>query len=223
MGVKVRQKPRRRQARHERRALTPPREPLRRMVDLLAASGLIILTAPLLLLGIALVAVSGRPIFFGHERLGQAGVRFRCWKLRTMHPSAENLLDHEPELYEAYVRNGFKIPANEDPRITRIGRFLRRTYLDELPQLYNVLVGDMSLFGPRPIIDQELKQYRKRSQDFLRIKPGLFGEWTSLGRHRPPYPERARLELAYVQNRSVLRDLSILIRSIPAIIVGQKS
>lgn len=222
MGVAVRKKPRRARARRTSRSAERARSELvRRSVDIVAAGFLILLTSPLLLASLALVALTGRPLFFGHERLGQNGVRFRCWKLRTMHPEAESLLDHDPELYTQYLRNGFKIPAHEDPRVTRIGRFLRQSYLDELPQLFNVLFGSMSLFGPRPIVDQELREYRNRARQFLQVKPGLLGEWSSLGRRRPAYPERARLELEYIENRTVRRDLAILLRSIPAILAGQ--
>ena len=221
MGVTLRRRPRRARARR-RFTMTPPKpEPLRRAVDVIGATLLLILAAPLLLVGIALVALTGRPVWFGHERIGQNGVRFRCWKLRTMHVDAERALDEHPELYELYVSNGFKIPAARDPRVTRIGRWLRATYIDELPQLFNVLQGSMSLFGPRPVIDQELRQYGGRAQELLRVKPGLLGEWTSLGRQRPSYPERALLELDYVVHRSVRRDLHILLRAIPNLLAGQ--
>jgi lipopolysaccharide/colanic/teichoic acid biosynthesis glycosyltransferase len=138
-----------------------------------------------------------------------------------MSVDAEERLDREPELYELYVRNGFKLPAASDPRITLVGRVLRRTYIDEIPQFFNVLRGEMSLIGPRPIVDAELRSYGRHADDLLRIKPGLFGAWTSLGRQRPPYPIRARLELEYVRNRTVREDLRILRRSFRAIIAGQ--
>jgi lipopolysaccharide/colanic/teichoic acid biosynthesis glycosyltransferase len=174
-----------------------------------------------LLLAIVAVALTGRPIFFGHERLGVGGTRFRCWKLRTMQVDAERQLDAQATLRDAYRRNGFKIPQSEDPRITTLGHVLRRTYIDELPQLFNVLFGTMSLFGPRPIVPEELRNYGKHGEQLLRLKPGVFGAWTSLGRERPPYPQRAWLELEYVNNRSFWRDLIILLRSIPAILSGQ--
>jgi lipopolysaccharide/colanic/teichoic acid biosynthesis glycosyltransferase len=222
MGVTVRRRARRARARTRPSAIAASQpELVRRAVDIMGAALLLVLTGPLLLGGMLLVALTGRPIFFGHERIGRNGVRFRCWKLRTMHPDAERALDHHPELYELYVSNGFKIPAGRDPRITRMGRWLRVTYIDELPQLVNVLEGSMSLFGPRPVIEQELRQYRKRVDELLRVKPGLLGEWTSLGRKRPSYPERARLELDYVANRSFRRDLRILLRAIPNLVAGQ--
>ncbi|MEX2283318.1 MAG: sugar transferase [Gemmatimonadota bacterium] len=194
---------------------------VRRGFDIAIASSLFVVLSPLLLLAIVAVACTGRPIFFGHRRLGLDGVPFLCWKLRTMTPDAEELLDREPDLRERYRRNGFKLPVSEDPRITLVGGVLRRTYIDEIPQLYNVLCGEMSVIGPRPIVEAELRNYGKRGPELLRVKPGLLGAWTSLGRSRPSYPQRAYLELDYVNRRSVLRDLRILVRSVPVVLRGQ--
>jgi exopolysaccharide production protein ExoY len=189
----------------------------------LAAAALLVLTAPLLLAALALVAVSsGRPLFFGHERLGRGGRPFRCWKLRTMSVGAEELLDRRPELLRLHRRNGFKLPASLDPRIIPGGRWLRRTHLDELPQLYNVLIGDMSLIGPRPIVEEELALFGRDAGVLLSTRPGVFGEWTSRGRRRPPYPERARLEVEWVRNRGPRRDLLILLRSLDVVLRGQQ-
>jgi undecaprenyl-phosphate galactose phosphotransferase len=193
----------------------------RRLFDVTGATLLLLLSAPALLLGMLAVACTGRPIFFGHRRLGQGGWEFLCWKLRTMTPDAEAQFEREPELYELYLRNDFKLPGSADPRITPVGRVLRHTYIDEIPQLFNVLRGDMSLIGPRPIVAAELRNYGRRGEDLLRVKPGLFGAWTSLGRQRPPYPIRARLELEYVRSRTIAGDLRILLRSVPAVLRGQ--
>jgi lipopolysaccharide/colanic/teichoic acid biosynthesis glycosyltransferase len=193
----------------------------RRAFDIGSASLLLLLCAPALLLGMVAVAFTGRPIFFGHRRLGQGGWPFLCWKLRTMTADAEAQFDRQPELYDQYVRNGYKLPAASDPRITVVGRVLRRSYIDEIPQLFNVLRGDMSLIGPRPIVEAELRNYGRRGEDLLRVKPGLFGAWTSLGHRRPPYPIRARLELEYVHSRSLASDLRILLRSVPVVLRGQ--
>lgn len=194
----------------------------RRLLDILAASVLLILAAPLLLLGaLAVYLSSARPIFFAHRRVGLDGRAFRCWKLRTMTVDAEERLEREPDLWEHYRRNGFKLPAGVDPRVTRVGRLLRRTHLDEIPQLLNVLNGTMSLVGPRPVVEHELEEYRPHERELLSIKPGVFGAWTSRGRDRPPYPERASLELEYIRNRSVRRDLAILAATVPALFRGQ--
>lgn len=222
MGVALRRRPRRAKPRRRAAVLaTTESSVARRAFDVVGALSLLLLSGLVLLLGMAAVACTGRPIFFGHRRLGQGGWPFLCWKLRTMTVDAEEQLDREPELYERYVRNGFKLPAGADPRVTMIGRVLRHTYVDEIPQLFNVLRGDMSLIGPRPIVEAELSNYGRRAEDLLRVKPGLFGAWTSLGPRRPPYPIRARLELEYVRSRSWLGDLRILLRSVPVVLRGQ--
>lgn len=195
---------------------------LQRLADVVAATTLFALASPLLLLGIVLVAgTKGRPIFFGHERVGRGGKPFRCWKLRTMKVDAERALDRDPALMERYKANGFKLPNGSDPRITPVGRLLRRTYIDEIPQLLNVLAGDMSLVGPRPVVPAELDLFEDHARVLLEVKPGVFGAWNSLGRARPPYPERARLEIEYVRRRSWTGDMRILGRSVLAVLQGQ--
>jgi lipopolysaccharide/colanic/teichoic acid biosynthesis glycosyltransferase len=196
---------------------------VRRALDVVLSSTLIVLTAPLLLSGMLVVWIgAGRPLFFGHRRMGRGGSTFRCWKLRTMRVDAEKVLELRPELGRLHRQNGFKLPASRDPRIVPGGRWLRRTHLDELPQLFNVLVGDMSLVGPRPIVREELEQFGKDARTLLSTRPGIFGEWTSRGRSRPPYPERARMELDWVRRRSLRRDLSILLRSVAVVLRGQE-
>lgn len=198
------------------------REPLRRAVDVVGAAVLLALTAPLLVGGAALVVVGGgRPIFFGHQRVGRYGRPFRCWKLRTMTVGAEEALERDPVLRAHHRANGFKLPTASDPRVPWWGRILRRTYLDELPQLLNVLAGEMSLVGPRPVVPDELEMFGGERDTLLTVKPGIFGAWNSCGRARPPYPERAQLELDYVRNRAWTRDLRILVRSIRAVVQGQ--
>lgn len=196
----------------------------RRLLDIVAAAILLLPALPLLLIGMLAVWIeSGQPIFFGHLRLGLAGRPFRCWKLRTMIVDAEDHLDREPLLRERHIRNGFKLPTDDDPRVTRSGRWLRRSYLDEIPQLFNVLEGSMSLVGPRPIVPDERAFFGNEADELLTTRPGIFGAWTSLGRKRPDYPDRARLELDYVRNRSLQQDLVILLRSVPVILRGQDS
>lgn len=213
--------------------LVPPEASVQRHGRLAALAGrgldvgasllLLVLTAPLLLLGMAVVAAGGgRPLFFGHRRVGRGGRAFRCWKLRTMHVDAETRLDREPRLRELHRENGFKLPASSDPRILPGGRWLRRSYVDEIPQLFNVLVGDMSLVGPRPVVEEELELFGGDREVLLSARPGIFGAWTSLGRRRPPYPERARVEVAWVRGRGPGRNLLILARSLWAVLRGQE-
>ena len=156
-----------------------------RAADVAGALALIVVGAPLILTGAAAVLASGgRPIFFGHVRVGRRGRLFRCWKLRTMHADAEARLHADPELHQRYLRSGYKLPSAQDPRVTSVGRWLRRSYVDELPQLWNVLRGDMSLVGPRPLVPREVELFGEHAPALLDRRPGVFGEWTSRGRAR---------------------------------------
>lgn len=187
---------------------------LKRSIDVIGAVVGLVLAAPLLLLLAAVVALEspGSPIF-RHERLGKGGRRFRCLKLRTMRRDAEDLLRRDPVLFEQYRRWHYKLPEEIDPRTTRLGRFLRSTSLDELPQLWNVLVGEMSLVGPRPVVPEELSQYREFAELFLSVRPGLTGAWAVSGRHEVGYPERCAIELNYVRHWTILGDLRVLVRT----------
>jgi lipopolysaccharide/colanic/teichoic acid biosynthesis glycosyltransferase len=191
----------------------------KRAVDLLGATAGIILTAPLIALLSALIVVESRGFpFFRHVRVTRNGRRFGCLKLRTMYANAEEHLQSNAELYDAYLLNNYKIPEEHDPRITRLGWFLRRTSLDELPQFWNVLVGDMSLVGPRPVVP-ELEHYPgAKRRLFLSLRPGLTGAWAVSGRHAVGYPERADIELAYVRNWSLRTDLMVLVRTFRAVL-----
>lgn len=194
---------------------------LRRAADVAGAVVLLAATLPLLAgAAVAVLLTSGRPIFFGHIRVGRDGLPFRCWKLRTMEVGAEDRLREDVDLHRLYVENGFKVPAERDPRLTPVGRHLRRRYLDELPQLFNVLNGTMSLVGPRPLVRDELAWYGEAAGELLAVRPGIVGEWTSRGPARPDYPERARLELDYVRGRTPGRDLQILSRSAWVVLRG---
>ena len=200
-----------------------PRESrARRLLEAAGAALLLVLAAPILAAGALLVLFgSGRPVFFGHRRVGRGGRLFRCWKLRTMTPGAELRLVQDGELRARHARNGFKLPIKDDPRVTGVGRFLRRSHIDELPQLLNVLNGTMSLVGPRPVVQEELREYGEDAAELLGAHPGIVGEWTSLGQARPGYPERAAIELHYVRTRSVATDLQLLLRSVPVVLRGQ--
>lgn len=206
-----------------------PRGGLQRLVDIVGAAVLIVLSAPLLLVGIVLVAVTkGRPIFFGHERVGLGGRPFRCWKLRTMKVGAERALDRDPALMERYKANGFKLPNGSDPRITPVGRLLRRTYVDEIPQLVNVLRGEMSLVGPRPWPPSLVEQQVGSGLDYRnRITAG----WTGPAQVRKDVtaPESyAELDLQYVEacrtfssGRLVRLDVSLLWQTVRLLARGE--
>ena len=202
----------------------PRRRAFRRALDIVLAGGLLLLTLPMLgLAALMVLFTSGRPVFYAHRRVGRRGRPFRCWKLRTMEVDAEARLRATPMLHERYVANGYKLPPGQDPRVTRAGRWLRRTYVDELPQLFNVLVGDMSLVGPRPVVEEELAEFDPDVALLLSLRPGLFGAWTCQGNGRPPYPERARLELDYARDPSLRRDVRILLRSVPVVLRGYRN
>jgi lipopolysaccharide/colanic/teichoic acid biosynthesis glycosyltransferase len=190
----------------------------KRAVDLCLSSLALVLLSPLLVVIAALVKLeSPGPAIFAHWRLGVQGRLFRCYKFRSMRPDAELLLRADPQLHQLYVDNGYKLPSDQDPRLTRVGRFLRKCSLDELPQFFNVLIGDMSLVGPRPIVSEELSQYPKTASLFLSRKPGITGNWAAHGRSDIGYPDRADVELAYARQWSLLRDLELMLRTIPAV------
>ena len=196
---------------------------MKRMLDALGACALLALSSPVFILAAVAVKTTSRgPVLFGHERCGRGGRPFKCWKFRTMVADAEDWLDRDPALRDAHRQNGYKLPLHADPRVTRLGKFLRFTHIDELPQLLNVLKGDMSLVGPRPIVDEELAWYGDRRADLLAVRPGVFGPWTALGKRRMAYPERARVELGYVEKPTLLGDCKILLRHLPVLLSGQR-
>jgi exopolysaccharide production protein ExoY len=186
----------------------------KRTIDIVVAVIGILICAPLMALLAAAIRLEspGSPVF-RHERIGYRGQRFLCLKLRTMRNDAEALLRSDPGMYEEYRRHHFKIPDDRDPRVTRLGRFLRKTSLDELPQLWNVLVGQMSLVGPRPVVEEELGLYGEKQDVVLSVRPGITGAWAVNGRQRLGYPERCATELAYVRQWTVTGDLRILART----------
>ncbi|HXT16668.1 MAG TPA: sugar transferase [Gemmatimonadaceae bacterium] len=195
-----------------------PRHPVdnaaKRVMDVMCASIGLIVTAPLMVALATLIRLESRGApFFPHERVGFRGKKFRCLKLRTMRADAEQVLRADPRMYEEYRQNHFKIPDSVDPRVTRIGRFLRRTSLDELPQLWNVLIGEMSLVGPRPVVEEELEMYGDDRDLVLSVKPGLTGAWAVNGRQAVGYPERCDLELRYVRERTLVQDTRIMFRT----------
>ncbi|WP_306982660.1 sugar transferase [Alkalicoccobacillus murimartini] len=189
---------------------------LKRMIDVVGAFLGIILTSPFCLI----IALSyffeekKGSIFFKQMRVGKNGKLFYIYKFRSMVLDAEEKLLADPLLYKRYVENNYKLEPHEDPRVTRMGSFLRKTSLDELPQLINVLKGEMSLVGPRPVVQDELKEYQEKVQEFLSVKPGVTGFWQVSGRSEVVYPERVNVELYYVKNRSISLDTLIIFRTV---------
>lgn len=192
----------------------------KRVADFIGSIVLLILLSPILaIIACVIKLTSPGPVLFGQERLGKVGKSFKMYKFRTMVPDAENILRSKPGLYERYVANNFKLPKGEDPRITRIGQVLRSTSLDELPQLLNVLKGDMSLVGPRPVVTAEVDNYGDYASLFLSAKPGMTGHWQVNGRSEvAEYSKRVELDLEYIRDRSLAKDFEILLRTVPSVL-----
>ena len=172
-------------------------------------------------IALVVVVTSGRPAFFVHQRVGLGGRRFGMLKFRTMHRDADDMLRSDPELWQQYVDNDFKLPPSMDSRVTPVGRFLRRASLDELPQLLNVLRGDMSLVGPRPIVPTELERYGEDSDAYLAVKPGLTGAWQVNGRSGVGYPERVGIDREYVDGWTFWLDVRILVKTPLAVLTSR--
>lgn len=182
-----------------------------------------LLVFPLFLLIAILIRIdSPGPIFYGQTRIGQNGQRFKAWKFRSMVVNADKVLKDylaaHPEMKQDWENNQ---KLRNDPRVTRVGRFLRQTSLDELPQLWNILRGEMSLVGPRPIIDEEVEKYGDKFSLYTKVTPGLTGLWQVSGRNNLSYEERVSLDAYYVRNWSVWLDVYILIRTIWVVISGE--
>jgi lipopolysaccharide/colanic/teichoic acid biosynthesis glycosyltransferase len=196
----------------------------KRSVDLIAAMLILVLLSPVwLILAISVKATSPGPAFFRRTVIGQGGRRFTYYKFRTMRPGDDS--HHREWLKEfvtrdsAYTGNEFKV--RNDPRVTSVGRFLRRTSLDEVPQLINVLKGDMSLVGPRPPIEYEYELYDETAKGRLAVKPGITGLYQVTARSRVPFSKMLELDLEYIKRRSIWLDLAIIFRTPIAIITGR--
>ena len=190
---------------------------IKRIMNLLCSFvGVIVLSPFFLIISIFIKITSKGPVFFIHERVGLNGKKFKLIKFRTMVNNAEEMIaSFSPEQKKEWEEN-YKL--KDDPRITKIGKFLRRTSLDELPQLINILKGDMSIVGPRPVVDEELDWYGDKKDKLLSVKPGLTGWWAVNGRSNVPYPERCDLELYYVDHISFALDAIIILKTLGAII-----
>jgi lipopolysaccharide/colanic/teichoic acid biosynthesis glycosyltransferase len=193
-----------------RHFMTRRQKTLKRAIDIAGSTGLLLLSAPLVaILALRIKLHDGGPVLFRRRVVGPKG-EFDAFKLRTMRVDAGEILRRDPELRRQFEVN-FKL--KNDPRITRAGAALRRSGLDELPQLWNVFKGEMSLVGPRMITPAELKKYGEASWIFDAMKPGLTGSWQVEGDQNAGYDQRIRMDLSYVENWSLWRDLQILIRT----------
>lgn len=192
----------------------------KRLLDLFLA--LVMLPTLALVIAVLWVLVrtdGGGSGFYGHRRVGQNGRAFRCWKIRTMRPDGDEILArhlaNDPEAAAEWARD-YKL--TDDPRVTRIGNFLRRTSLDELPQVWNVLRGEMSFVGPRPIVSDELARYEGYQWCYLTAVPGITGLWQVSGRNDVSYEERVQLDMQYQARRSLMLDLAVILRTAGAVV-----
>jgi exopolysaccharide production protein ExoY len=192
----------------------------KRALDVTCALILLLVTAPVWMVTAILIKLtSSGPILFRQKRLGKGGRPFTLLKFRTMQLDAEHELMRSKELYERYLANNYKLPADEDPRLTPVGRLLRALSIDELPQLINVFRGEMSLVGPRPIVPPEIDKYGEFAPLFLSVKPGMTGHWQVSGRSEiQEYRHRVELDLQYIRDQSIWTDVEILLRTIPSVL-----
>jgi exopolysaccharide production protein ExoY len=194
----------------------------KRYFDVFASVTLIILTVPITILICILLVFEGSDILFFQERVGTGGKIFRCIKFRTMTPGAEAVLDRFLSCNAAWREEWNRTcKLKNDPRVTAFGQFLRRSCLDELPQLFNVLKGDMSLVGPRPIRIVEVVRYGRRFHDYCRCRPGLTGLWQIYRNDTVDYARRTELDSFYVAHWSFRRDVLILLKTVPAMVLAR--
>ena len=187
----------------------------KRCIDVSVSLIGIVALSPLLLLLFVILRLDGGPTVFSHTRVGRNGAHFKCYKFRTMHTDAEQRLADLLSRSDAAAlewETHFKL--KEDPRITPLGNMLRKSSLDELPQLINVLKGDMSLVGPRPVVEEELKLYGEFAADYLIARPGITGLWQVSGRNDLDYNERVTLDATYVRQWSHALDFRILLKTV---------
>lgn len=193
---------------------------LKRFFDVIISAMMLLALAPVFLTVALLIKLEdGGPVFFGQKRVGKRGREFTMWKFRSM------CVDAEKKLQEVLAKNqhasGVTFKVKDDPRITRIGRWLRKFSVDEFPQFYNVLIGDMSLVGPRPPVPREVALYTPADRRRLEATPGLTCFWQIGGRSNIDFPEQVRLDVQYIESQSFWLDLKILVKTVPAVLLGR--
>lgn len=198
----------------------PARRMLKRVLDVGVSASALVLLAPMFLIVAALVRMSaGGPVLYAHTRVGRGGKLFPCYKFRTMCSDGDRVLSAylaaNPDAQRRWAEDQ---KLQDDPRVTPIGRVLRKTSLDELPQFYNILVGHMSCVGPRPVAESELDRYGEHRAEYLSVRPGLTGLWQISGRSRMSYANRVLLDADYVQHWSLRRDVVIMLKTVPAVL-----
>ena len=193
---------------------------LKRLIDIVGSGlGMIVLSPLFIAIALAVKLTSKGPVFFSQTRVGRYGRHFRFWKFRSMRTDAESLKAQLQDKNES--SDGVIFKMKDDPRITKVGRFIRRASMDELPQLWNVFIGDMSLVGPRPPVPSEVQEYTLEDRKRLDVIPGITCLWQIKGRSEIPFNEQVRLDKEYILASGVWKDLVILLKTIPAIIGGK--
>lgn len=190
---------------------------VKRTTDVVLSSVAMVALLPVFaVIAIAIKIESKGPVFFKHTRIGKDGKIIKIYKFRSMVDNAEDLIKNfTPEQMKEYKEN-YKL--SNDPRITKVGKFLRKTSLDELPQLINIMKGDLSIIGPRPVVAEELKKYGPNIEKFLSATPGLTGYWAANGRSCTSYEQRMQMELFYIDNVSLKMDLKVFFKTIGAVL-----
>ena len=190
---------------------------IKRVIDVILASIALILLSPVFaIIAIAIKIDSKGPVFFAHKRIGKNGNIIKLYKFRSMVINAEELIkSFTPEQMREYKEN-YKL--TNDPRITKVGKFLRKTSLDELPQLINIINGDLSIIGPRPVVADELEKYGTNKDKFLSVTPGLTGYWAANGRSNTTYEQRMEMELYYIDNLSLKMDIKVFFKTILSVV-----
>ena len=189
----------------------------KKIMDLvLSFIGLILLIPVFLILAILVKLDSKGPVFYAHTRKGKNRSDIKIYKFRTMYSNSDEIFESfSDEQKEEYYKN-FKL--DNDPRVTKVGDFLRRTSLDEIPQLINVLKGDLSLVGPRPIVEKEICKYGQYADKLFSVIPGITGYWQSHGRSDTSYDERVKMDMYYIDNKSILLDIKIMFKTVISVI-----
>lgn len=192
----------------------------KRTIDIVVSLIAIVLLSPIfLIVALAIRFDSKGKVVFGHERIGKGMKKFKIYKFRSMYENSQEIFNNftDEQKKEYYIN--FKL--ENDPRITRIGGFLRRTSLDELPQLINILKGDMSIVGPRPIVEKEIERYGVYAETVFAVLPGLTGYWQANGRSYTTYEERVEMDMYYIKNRSLWMDIKIMFKTVTSVIKGE--
>ena len=185
----------------------------------LSTIAMVVLLPVFAIIALAIKLESKGPVFFKHTRIGKDGKIIKIYKFRSMVDNAEDLIKNFTSEQMKEYKENYKL--SNDPRVTKVGKFLRKTSLDELPQLINIIKGDLSIIGPRPVVAEELKKYGANIEKFLSATPGLTGYWAANGRSCTSYEQRMQMELFYIDNMSLKMDLKVFFKTIDAVLRGK--